>query len=94
MKKIYNLDKLKNISVSLKKKSKKIVLCHKLCGTFDDPKIHACSGTLDSPFKNCRILSFHEIHPGIFFLENIWSPFSIVIKFTMNCRPKHKKNET
>ncbi len=32
MKKIYNLDKLKNISVSLKKKSKKIVLCH---GVFD-----------------------------------------------------------
>ena len=32
MKKIYNLDKLKNISFSLKKKSKKIVLCH---GVFD-----------------------------------------------------------
>ena len=32
MKKIYTLDKLKNISFSLKKKSKKIVLCH---GVFD-----------------------------------------------------------
>ena len=38
---------------------KKIVLCHNICGTFDDPKIYAGSGTPASPFKNCFMLPFH-----------------------------------